>query len=312
MTNSVAAGRPRHILLLGGGGFIGRNLAAALREAGHDVTLLGRTARSIDGAVVTALALTATDAILRLIDARRIDTVVHLVSTMLPSSSTAQFEHEQQAVIAPTIALASELAARGVDLVFVSSGGTVYGALPRERAREDDACAPISLYGEAKRQVELALLELHAARGLRLLIARPSNPYGPHQALDGAQGLVSVLLGRVREGRALDVWGDGSSVRDYIHVADLARALRDLIERDVRGTIVNIGSGMGHSLIEVVRTVEAATGRRIALDFKPARAADVPRLVLDVARLRALGMDHARPLAAGVRSYAAELGLAAD
>lgn len=308
---SAAAGRPRHILLLGGSGFIGRNLATALRGAGHDLTLVGRTARSIDGAAVTALPLTATDAILRLIEARRIDTVVHLVSTMLPSSTPPQFAHEQQAVIAPTVALASELAPRGVDLVFVSSGGTVYGALPRERACEDDACAPISLYGEAKRCVERALLDLQAARGLRLLIARPSNPYGPHQALDGAQGLVSVLLGRAREGRALDVWGDGSSVRDYIHVADLARALRDLIEHDVRGTIVNIGSGTGHSLIEVVRTVEDVTGRRIALDFKPARAADVPRLVLDIARLRALGLDHARPLADGVRDYAAALGLLA-
>ncbi|WP_085809955.1 NAD-dependent epimerase/dehydratase family protein [Sphingomonas sp. TZW2008] len=309
---SAAAGRPRRILLLGGSGFIGRNLAAALRRAGHEVTLTGRTAASVDGAAVSALPLTATATILALIDARQIDTVVHLVSTMLPSSTAAQFEHEQHAVIAPTVALAGELAARGVALIFVSSGGTVYGALRNERAREDDACAPISLYGEAKRRVELALLELNAARGLRLLIVRPSNPYGTHQALDGAQGLVSVLLGRTRDGRALDVWGDGSSVRDYLHVADLVRSMRDLIEQEVLGTIVNIGSGAGHSLLDVVATVEAATGRRIALNFTPARAADVPRLVLDIARLRALGMDHARPLAAGVRAYAAELGLAAD
>jgi UDP-glucose 4-epimerase len=312
VTIETAGGLPRHILLLGGSGFIGRNLAAALRRAGHAVTLTGSRAGEVDGITVHAMPLANADAILALIAARRIDTVVHLASAMLPSSTAAQYRAEQQAVIAPTLRLATALAERGIDLVFVSSGGTVYGAIEGEAAHEDDRCAPISLYGAAKRRIEEALLELEATRGLRQLIVRPSNPYGAHQALNGAQGLVSVLLGRVRDGRPLEVWGDGSSVRDYIHVADLVRSLCALIERDMRGMIVNIGSGTGHSLLDVVRTVEAATGRAIALDFRPARAADVPRLVLDIARLRALGLDHARPLADGVRDYAAALGLLAD
>ncbi len=146
--------------------------------------------------------------------------------------------------------------------------------------------------------------------GLRALILRPSNPFGLHQPLDGAQGLISVLLGRVAAGRELEVWGDGSTIRDYIHIDDLVASVRDLIECGTTDSTLNIGSGAGHSLLEVVRIVEEVTGRSVPLDFKPARAADVPRLVLDVARLRGLGLHRSRPLAAGIRQYAASLGLA--
>jgi UDP-glucose 4-epimerase len=291
--------------VLGGSGFIGTNLVAALRAAGHRASVAGHAADS-DGTL--CLPLADADAIDCLIGAENVDTVVHLVSSLIPGSTEQDFLAERIAVADPTARLAGRLAARGVRLVFVSSGGTVYGVPRRAAAAEDDPCAPISFYGQSKLEIESYLQFLARAKGLRCLIVRPSNPFGPGQRPSGVQGLIAVLLDRIRSGRPLQVWGDGSSVRDYIYIDDLAAPLSRLIEGGVSGMTVNIGSGVGHSLLDVVAAVEHATGRPVPLEFGHARAVDVPRLVLDVSRLKAMGLHQARTLDQGIAAYLAALG----
>lgn len=305
----VATSPARTVLLLGGTGFLGTNLAAALRAAGVRVLIAGRAGRASDGSPAIDLSLGDLDAITALVATERVETVVHLACGLLPSSGEADYLLEWERVGAPAIRLARQLADAGVGFTFLSSGGTVYGATTGARVAENAPCRPISLYGQAKLELELHLGFLQRTAGLRLLVLRPSNPYGPHQALRRAQGLVSVVLGRIADDCPLDVWGDGSVVRDYIHVADAATAMAGLIGQGVIGTF-NIGSGAGHSLIDVIRLAEAATGRQVALRFHPKRAADVPRLVLDTARLRAAGLGEARSLEQGIRDYVAELGMA--
>ena len=299
----------RTILLLGGTGFLGTNLAAWLDAAGHRVLVTGRGTRTRDGRPALALPLDDVAAICALVRAEGVDTVVHLACQLLPASTESEYIKEIGEVNYPMFRLARALAAMGVGLTFVSSGGTVYGAGARALVAEDDPCRPINLYGQAKLEAELHLRFLARTCGLHLLILRPSNPYGLHQSLHGAQGLVSVILGRIADDRPLDIWGDGSTVRDYILVDDAVRSMGELIVRNAEGTY-NVGSGVGASLIDVVRAVEEATGRTVALRFHPARAADVPRLVLDVTRLAGLGLHHARPLAAGLRRYVEQLGMA--
>jgi UDP-glucose 4-epimerase len=293
----------RRVLLLGGGGFIGVNLATRLRRAGHDVIVAGRTAHGD----AQALPLSAVDAIDALVAERRVDTVVHLASTLLPGSSEGDFLAEREHIAGPTAQLAGRLADRGVVLMFLSSGGTVYGVHASAAVAEDDPCHPISFYGQSKLEMELYLRFLERTRGLRCLIMRPSNPYGPGQALGGTQGLVSVLLDRIRRDCPLQVWGDGSTVRDYIHIDDLVEPMARLIEQGSWGMTLNIGSGTGHSLLDVVRAVEGATGHTVRLEFQPPRAADVPRFVLDVSRLQAMGLYQTRPLEAGIAAYLATL-----
>ncbi len=303
---------PRRLLLLGGTGFIGINLSHALVAAGHAVLVAGRRIdadRVPAGARPVPIGLGAVDDLVALIAQERIDTVVHLVSGMKPSSTLDDYLVERETVLTPALCLANALASLGTQLVYFSSGGTVYGAPSSHHAAEDDPCEPISFYGRSKLEMETHLRFLQRTRGLRSLIIRPSNPYGPHQALNGAQGLVSVLFGRIAERCGLEVWGDGSSVRDYIHVDDLVAMTIALIEHGSEGT-VNAGSGEGHSLLDVVRIVEQVSGQEIPLDFRPARAVDVPRLVLDVGRLRAMGLHRSRPLTQGIRDYAMAIGLA--
>lgn len=311
MASSDTAAAPRTIMLLGGTGFLGTNLAARLRRAGHRVLVTGRAPTARDGSPAIGLPLEDVAAIVARVRAEGVDTVVHLACQLLPSSTDTAYAEELAQVTLPMFRLARELAANGVGLAFLSSGGTIYGASTRPRMAEHDRCQPISLYGQAKLEAELHLDFLARSSGLRLLIFRPSNPYGLHQPLRGAQGLVSVILGRMIDGTPLDIWGDGLVVRDYIHVDDAIDSMAGLIERNAEGTF-NIGSGVGHSLLDVVRSIEEVTGRSLPRRFHPARAADVPRLVLDVTRLAAAGLHQARSLTEGVRDYAGQLGLTHD
>lgn len=309
------SGARQKLLLLGGTGFIGTNLSSALVRDGHEVLVVGHTADGVDlpdGVRPVPLALGAVDELVALIVREQVDTVVHLVSTLKPSSMLDDYLVERDVVLTPAVRLASALAEMDTRLVYFSSGGAIYGASRSEHVAEDDPCEPISFYGQSKLEMETHLRFLQRTRGLNALILRPSNPYGPHQAMNGGQGLVSVLLGRVAEKRSLEIWGDGSSVRDYIHVDDMVAMTCALIERGVQGTTLNIGSGEGHSLMDVVRIVEQVTGQEVPLEFRPARAADVPRLVLDVERLRGMGVYRSRPLSEGISDYAAMFGLATD
>lgn len=306
--------RQRAILLLGGTGFIGTNLCQSLVAAGHKVFVAARTTDHVprSAAVLPVpFALEAVEDLAALVRREVVDTVVHLVSGLKPSSGLSDYLAERDAVLTPTIRLGRALAETGARLIYFSSGGTVYGAGVEGLASEDDPCAPISFYGQSKLETELHLRFLQRSCGLRVLILRPSNPYGPRQPLDGGQGLISVLLGRIRDGRALDVWGDGSSMRDYLHIDDLVATVCALVAQDAVGMTLNIGSGEGHSLLDVVRIVEQVTGRSMPLNFLPARPADVPRLVLNVERLRQMGLHQNRPLEDGIRQYTASLGLIA-
>lgn len=296
----------RHtILLLGGTGFIGSNLARELTNAGHDVLVGARTGDAAGN--VHALPIEDSDAILAFVRKRGVEVVVHLVSRMKPGSPMADYVIERRQVITPTIHLAEGLAEVGVKLVFISSGGTIYGVTTGAPVAEDDRCAPISLYGQSKLEIETWLEFLGRTAGLDYLVLRPSNPYGRNQPLRGGQGLISVAMGKLLNDQALEVWGDGSSIRDYIYIDDLVLTIRQLIEAGVSGMALNIGSGEGHSLLEIVNTIREVTGRTLGLVFRSARPVDVPKLVLDVRRVRGTGLHHARPLEDGIATYADEV-----
>lgn len=298
----------RSVLILGGTGFLGTNLARRLSEAGHRVLITGRQAVAKDGRTAINVHLDNTAAISDIIRLEKVEVVVHMVSTMLPSSTMIQFDREISDVEAPTIRLAHLLAKSGVKMVFMSSGGTVYGAVECDKIVEETPCRPISPYGQFKLNMERRLLRLARHDGLALLVLRPSNPYGVYQSPKHAQGLISVILGRVMSGEALEIWGDGSIVRDYIHVDDAMYMISGLIEQEVDG-IFNIGSGVGTSILEVVRCVEEVTKCLVPLRFRPTRSVDVPRVVLNVDRLQRIGLYNARSLADGMRYYVEQLGI---
>lgn len=306
----------RTYLLLGGAGFLGANLACELCSSGSKVVILERPGADLsriqgaaEGARVYLGHLSDTAEIGRIIDSEGVGTVVHLVSGLLPSSDFARYESELRDVVAPTMALLRLCSAAGVRFVFFSSGGAIYGDSEGEALREDHPLAPISYYGLSKVQIEQGAQFEGRRAGLEYLIVRPSNPFGRFQRLEGNQGLVSIALGRMTRGEAIDIWGDGSIVRDYVDVGDLMSAVARLMESGARDGIFNVGMGSGVSVTELIAILEEATGRKAALRFLPGRSVDVRNVVLDVSRLRS-AIDY-RPmnLKAAIEKYCSSIGV---
>lgn len=282
------------ILLLGGAGFIGLNLAAALLRHGHEVHLVSRSdlPKPFGQAlpVVTGFHVVPgndTDRLLSIIDALGIDCVIGLVSGLMPSSSFNDFEVELTQVMAPTFRLIEELARRQVRFAYVSSGGTVYGASAHPTLDESAPLRPINHYGCSKVFVEQYVEFIGRTRGLRHLILRPSNPFGPFQNPHRKQGLIAVAVDKILHGQPIDIWGDGSVVRDYLWVEDLADVVARLLSVEAAwGRIFNIGAGTGHSINELLAVIQELTGRAADIRYREGRAVDVPRMVLDISRLR--------------------------
>lgn len=282
------------IMLLGGAGFIGLNLAGALVRHGHEVHLADRTivlpdyARSVPQfAGRHQISSNGTAQLQVIIDELGIECVIGLVSGLIPSSTLNDFEAEMAEVIMPTFRLLDHLAKRGISFVYMSSGGTVYGLNDKPMIAETEPLRPINHYGVSKVLFEQYLTFVGRMQQLRYLILRPSNPFGPFQNPQRKQGLVAVAVGKVLHGEPIEVWGDGSIVRDYLWVEDLTEAVVALLLKDgVWGRIFNIGSGQGHSIREVLAMIGALTGKNIEIRYREPRAVDVPRLVLDVSRLR--------------------------
>jgi len=297
----------RRVLLVGGSGFIGRNLVEALSQRGHRALVADPRLAEPLRPDEFRLALADRAAFEQLLGRHEVDTVIHLASVMLPSSPAGQFEREMAEVLSPSFALMDACARASVQLVLFSSGGTVYGDPGAGRASERQPLAPKSRYGLAKLMLEEYARFCQRAAGLRCLVLRPSNPYGRHQRLDGAQGLVAVALGRALSGAALEIWGDGEGVRDYLDVQDLCRAVVDLLERGVADGTFNVGSGVGHSVNEVIELVQQVSGRRLHVVHHPARATDVRRIVLDTSALSGTIDWRPLPLLHGLQRFHREL-----
>lgn len=173
-------------------------------------------------------------------------------------------------------------------VVYFSSGGSIYG-IPRQiPISEDHPLEPISAYGLSKLTMEKYLSIFCSRHGMRPIIVRPSNPYGPGQDFRRLQGVISVFTHQILHGQPLEIWGEGKSKKDYFAVEDLGRAVAQLIAHPEAQGPYNIGCGKGFSLLEIIEAIEKATGKKAIIEFKQRRENDVPEFVLDCSRLQHL------------------------
>ena len=280
-------------LVLGAGGFIGGHLCRALVAAGARVHGFGRRpafAESLPPVRFTAGEFTDRAALALAVDGAEI--VFHLLGGTNPEVSNKDPIADLQVNTVASVQLLELCRAAGVRrLVFVSSGGTVYGVPQTVPIPETAATNPISAYGINKLMVEKYLQLYARLGGPRALSLRVANPYGPFQSPFRRQGLVAALIETVLAGRPVEIWGDGQVVRDFLYVGDLAEAMLAASLYDGPETVLNVGSGVGRSVQDVVASISAALGRPpAAIMRKSARQADVPQNVLEVSRIeRALG-----------------------
>ena len=200
----------------------------------------------------------------------------------------------------------------GATLVFCSSGGTVYGPSAELRIPEDHPLRPVTAYGAGKVAAEVYAGAFRRAHGLDVRIARLANPYGLGQDPDRLQGALTRFAARALDGLPLEVWGDGSVVRDYLHIDDAVEALQRLGQapRDALGDdpVFNIGSGRGASLKALIAIIEERVGAPLQVAYSPGRRTDVARNVLDIDKIdRSLQWRPSLALEQGVERLLTDL-----
>jgi UDP-glucose 4-epimerase len=285
-----------NLLLIGGAGFIGSAIVKKMKQQNPEskiyvVEPAGANLSRLNGVDVNIFqhSLIDTTHLVEIIEKHQIDTVVHLVSTLIPGSNYSDYKREYQNVIFPSIELMEECARLGVKFVYFSSGGTIYGnrndTIPFS---ENDSVAPISYYGWSKQMMENSVLFMHRTKGLRYLILRPSNPYGHGQNIYGKQGLVAVAIGKIINDEPVEVWGDGSAVRDYIYIDDLASIFSQLIQKGITNTTLNVGSGRGYSVNDVLAFLKIVTKKDFKIVYADPRPVDVSNVVLGIDKLCSL------------------------
>lgn len=231
------------------------------------------------------------------------DTCFLLLSSTIPQTSNEAPIMDATSAILGSLAVFEACRRANVrKIIYLSSGGTVYGQAKYLPIDEGHPTDPLCAYGVSRLAVEKYLRLQNALYGMDYCILRASNIYGPGQRLESAQGAVGVFMGRLLSGRPIEVWGDGSAVRDYLHVNDLARALLAAAESRGDRHLFNVGSGVGHSLNELLEALQEVVGLTPATNRHPGRNFDVPANVLDIRAAAAdLGWTPQIDLTTGLR-----------
>jgi UDP-glucose 4-epimerase len=306
------------VLVTGGAGYIGSVVAAQLVATGHEVTVLDDLSTGFADAVPTGATFvkgTLRDCAAEVLS-DGIDAVLHFAAKSLVGESVAEPAKYWSNNLGGTISLLEAMREIGVRTIVFSSTAAVYGEPDRTPVTETDPTRPTSPYGASKLAVDVTLTEFARLHGFGAISLRYFNVAGAQRSADGGwlgerhhpeTHLIPNVLASVTDGRRMQIFGDdyptpdGTCVRDYIHVADLADAhlLALAACRTGQHRIYNLGNGAGFSVREVIQVCREVTGAAIPIDVVPRRAGDPAVLVASSAKIQAeLGWHATRDLRA--------------
>ena len=275
------------IVIFGGGGFIGSSLSDRLLQDNHRLRIFERhgvipyrkfvSHEKVEW--VNGDFLNAND-VSRAIDG--VDVVIHLVSTTLPKDSNDDPVNDVKTNLISSIQLLDKMVEMKIPkIIFISSGGTVYGDALYSPLDENHPTNPKVSYGITKLAIEKYLLLYQSLNDIQVNILRVANPYGERQSFNRSQGAVATFIYNAIQGKNIQIWGDGNVVRDYIYISDVSEAIVSAVAYSGSKSIFNISSSVGVSLNELVEKIEYALNKKITINFKKARSIDVPNCVLD-------------------------------
>ena len=260
-------------LILGGAGFIGSHLADSLLAEGYNVVIFDKINcyKGNINHLLKEIKLIEGD-FNNDIDIKnalyKVDFVYHLVSTTLPQSSNLNPAYDVESNVLGSIKLFEECVNHAIKkVVFLSSGGTVYGIPKETPIKETHACNPLCSYGITKIAIEKYLNLFNYLHELDYSVIRLSNPYGERQNPNVAQGVISVFLKKVFTGDLIEIWGDGSVVRDYIYINDVSSALVKVIQKKSTEKIFNVSSATGYSLKQIINCIEMVTKKGAKINY---------------------------------------------
>ena len=288
-----------NILILGGLGFIGRNLVEELLANDSYSIIVFDSKRDLIQTEFGAGKFkfytgnfNIESDIDKIFKENKIDIVIHLISSTVPQGFCGEhIINDIESNLVPTVRLLELMKKYEVrKIIFASSGGTIYG-LPLKSdsistLEENHQNNPICSHGVIKLTIEKYLYLYHYLHGIEYLILRIANPYGEYHS-SNSQGLINVSLKNIVNKQTVVVWGNGEVVRDYIYIKDCVKIISALIEKGVVNKTLNIGSGIGLSINEIIAKIKKITGD---FDFKmeSSRQFDVPRAVLNIDELKSI------------------------
>lgn len=273
-------------VIFGGGGFIGSTIADRFLQEGYQLRIFERPRvepyrKFADNEAVEWMTgdILSTHDLNAAIEG--MDVVLHLVSTTLPKSSNDDPIYDVQSNVVGSLQMLNAMVANKVQkIIFISSGGTVYGTPKYLPIDEQHPTNPLVSYGITKLMIEKYLTMFEYLHGIKSVTLRVANPYGERQRIETAQGAVGVFLHNALKGNPIDIWGDGSVTRDYIHISDVAEAFVKAVNYTGSHNVFNISSGQGTSLNDLISVLEDVLGQAINRRYLAARPFDVPVSVL--------------------------------
>lgn len=280
------------VLLLGGFGFIGTNIMKYAEEnhLAYDFIVFDRTTHHPAGVEFSCINTTYAgdfsdeNLIEKIFITHKIDIVIHAISSTVPVSSISA-RYDITSNLLPTLQLLDQMIKHNVsNIVFLSSGGAIYGeSINGDPHKETDDVFPKSSYGVVKLAIEKYLFMYKEIFGLRPLILRLSNPYGPYHYSE-KQGIVNIALRAAQQGKQFIVWGDGSATKDYIHIEDVCKIIWSLIENNHFCDVLNIASGELMSVNTILETIQNKYSG-FKWEYRDKNSNDIQRIDLSIEKL---------------------------
>lgn len=302
----------RTVLVTGGAGFIGSHVCEAYRDDGWRVIALddlssGRRENVPDGVELVEMDIRSDDLGALMTD-RRVDLVNHHAAQIDVRISVARPRHDAAINVDGWLnVLQSANEAGATRVIYVSSGGVVYGEPEEIPTGERAPKAPISPYGVGKLAGEHYMFFYRRIHGLAGIALRYSNVYGPRQNPHGEAGVVALFSRRLVDGENLRIFGDGEQTRDYVYVGDVAAAnlaaatLPAADPTSIDDVAFNVATGSETSVVELADALIATSGRKVEKEFAPSRPGELERSCLDISKLKAAGWSPAVDLSEGLR-----------
>lgn len=303
-------------LVLGGGGFIGSHVSEKLLYLGNSVRIFDKEnldKRNIMGIINKVEFIggdfTDKEAIKQAV--KGVEYIYHFISTTVPATGNINPIYDIETNVIGTINLLEIVYKEGIKrIVFSSSGGTIYGPSKYLPIDEDHPTEPLCSYGISKLTIEKYIRLYAKLHNINYTIIRTSNPYGLRQDPDGLIGAVSVFLNAAITKKTITIWGDGSVIRDYIYIDDVADAFIKAIEAENKNRIYNIGTSVGTNLLELIKTIERTLNIKTQYKLEPSRKVDVPANVLNTDRAhKELGWKAEVSLEEGIKKLAEHYGI---
>jgi UDP-glucose 4-epimerase len=287
----------RRVLVTGGSGFVGRHVVAELAHAGAQVRAVDLKEHP-DPAVEVVQGDIAEPAVLEAAFDGGFDSVVHLAAV---TSVLRSLEHPMltyRTNVAGTAELLEAARRAGVTSLAFASTNAVTGPMQAPAIVESATLRPLTPYGATKAAAEMLMSAYTASYGVRCACLRLTNVYGP--GMQAKDSIVARLMRAIRLKNTFEIYGDGRQLRDYVHVSDVAAAMRLALSSDRWEGPIVIGTGTSLSVLEVVDEVRRASGAELEVRHGPAKPGEMPAVIVDPSRAKAAGWSPRYTFAEGL------------